>query len=113
MNYEVYRMYAQSKKMVDKLNDNMDNYGEAELSLLAAMKFSHGVMEEQSPEYVKKYNIDQEMFSSFTREQHEFICDQIGWWYTLWKDRMWVHGKKNEHWLGRGKEDLKTMICGE
>ena len=53
------------------------------------------------------------MFETFTPEQKDFICSQIGWWYLMWKDRMWVEDKPNQHWLGTGKEHLKTMICGD
>lgn len=48
----------------------------------------------------------------FTTHQIDHICYQIGNWYTLWQDRMWIDDKPNQHWLGRAKEDLKIMICG-
>lgn len=113
MNYGVYRMYAESKKMVDKLEANRDQGSEAELSLLADMKLSQAIMDEQEPAYAARYKMEQTMFATFTREQVDFICAQIGWWYLMWENKMWVEDTPNQHWLGRGKEDLKTMICGD
>ncbi len=52
-------------------------------------------------------------YHPFTSLQRDRICYQIGDWYVEWKDRMWVDGKPNQHWLGVAKEQLKTMICGE
>ncbi len=84
-----------------------------ELNLVADMKLSQTLLEEVAPEYRARYEMEQKMFATFTPEQKDFICSQIGWWYLMWKDRMWVDNTPNQHWLGRGKEDLKTMICGE
>jgi hypothetical protein len=106
-------MYAESMRMVAKMEANLEEHGEAELTLLADMKLSQTIMDEMQPEYPARYKMEQTMFETFTPEQKDFICAQIGWWYTMWKDRMWVDDKPNQHWLGRGKEDLKTMICGD
>lgn len=113
MNYRVYRMYAESRKTVEKLEANKEKACEEELSLLADLKLSHVILDEEKVEYARRYNMDQEMYKSFTPEQRDFICSQIGWWYLVWKDTMWVEDKPNQHWLGTGKEDLKTMICGD
>ncbi len=113
MNYQVYRMYAHSKRMIEQVEACPNDHGEEELTLVADMKLSHVILEEAEPEYARRYKMEQEMFSAFTQEQKDFICSQIGWWYLIWKDNMWVDDKPNQHWLGRGKEDLKTMICGD
>lgn len=113
MNYGVFRMYVESKKVVNKLEAEKNNLGQDELNLLADMKLSHTILEEQEPEYLRRYTMEQNMSSSFTPEQKDFICGQIGWWYLIWKEKMWVDNEPNQHWLGRGKEDLKTMICGD
>lgn len=106
-------MYAASRKLVEKLEANLEECGENELNLLSDMKLSHVIMDEEQPEYPARYKMEETMFATFTPEQKDFICAQIGWWYLMWKDRMWVDDKPNQHWLGRGKEDLKTMVCGD
>jgi hypothetical protein len=53
------------------------------------------------------------MTVGLTTEQIDHICYQIGEWYLEWENKMWSDGKPNQHWLGRAKEELKTMICGE
>lgn len=113
MNYGVYRMYFESRKMIARAEACTNEHSPEELSLLADMKLSQTILEEQEPEYLRRYNMEQEMFKSFTPEQRDFICAQIGWWYLMWENKMWVEDTPNQHWLGRGKEDLKTMICGD
>lgn len=113
MNYEVYRMYCQDRKLIEKAKTAAKDLTKSELSLIADMKMGHAILEATEPDYVRRYNMEKEMFKSFTPEQRDFICNQIGWWYIMWKDKMWVEDKPNQHWLGRGKEELKTMICGE
>lgn len=113
MKYEVYRMYAHSKRMIEKVEACPNDHSDEELNLIADMKLSQAILEEADPEYAARYKMEQAMFDTFTPEQKDFICAQVGWWYLMWKDRMWVDGKENQHWLGRGKEDLKTMICGD
>jgi hypothetical protein len=45
---------------------------------------------------------------TFTHDQEEFICFQIGEWYLRWKDKI----TDNEtHRLGLAKEELKKMLC--
>lgn len=113
MNYDIYRMYCAARELEKKLEAIKDKATEAELDLLADLKLSHAIMDEEKSSYAARYKMEQTMFATFTPEQKDFICSQIGWWYLMWKDRMWVEDKPNQHWLGRGKEDLKSMICGE
>ncbi len=113
MNYGVYRMYAESQRMIKKAEACEEELGEAELSLIADMKLSQAILEEAVPEYAARYKMEQTMFDTFTPEQKDFICAQIGHWYLMWKDRMWVDNQPNQHWLGRGKEELKMMVCGD
>ena len=56
----------------------------------------------------------------FTYLQVDHICFQIGEWYLKWKDNMvnkeYVNFDKSfhcSHNLGRAKEELKMMICGD
>ncbi len=113
MDYRVYRLYCAQKKIIDRTEGCNDNYSDDELNMLADMKLSEKLIDECEPKYLERYNMEQDMFKSFTEEQKDFICYQIGEWYLLWKEKMWVENHPNQHWLGRGKEDLKTMICGD
>lgn len=47
---------------------------------------------------------------SFTSEQIDFICSQIGHWYLDWKCKINCTGENN-HRLGIAKEELKARIC--
>ena len=49
---------------------------------------------------------------TFTPEQIDHICYQIGDWYLLWK-RCITDPPGGNHRLGYAKEQLKTMICGD
>ena len=113
MNYQVYQMYLEQKRLIARAEACTNEHGDDELSLLADMKLSITILEEADPEYAARYKMEQEMFASFTPEQKDFISAQIGWWYLMWKDRIWVEDKPNQHWLGYGKEHLKNMICGD
>lgn len=48
----------------------------------------------------------------FTKQQVDFICDQIGEWYVQWKNQL-VDYETRTHRLGFAKEELKARICGE
>ncbi len=113
MNYGVYRMYAESQRLIKRSEQSEHPASKSELSLIADMKLSQTILEEAVPEYAARYKMEQTMFDTFTLEQKDFICAQIGHWYLMWKDNMWIDDKPNQHWLGRGKEDLKSMICGD
>lgn len=47
---------------------------------------------------------------SFTSEQIDFICSQIGHWYHDWKYKINSTGETT-HRLGIAKEELKSRIC--
>ncbi len=70
-------------------------------------------MEIACPDLKRRYEQYKAIQESFTREQIDFICWQIGDWYIEWENKMWVDGKPNQHWLGVAKEQLKTMVCGD
>lgn len=48
----------------------------------------------------------------FTKQQVDFICDQIGEWYVQWENQL-VDYETRTHRLGFAKEELKARICGE
>lgn len=66
-------------------------------------------MEKSCPELKTVYEKEEKIKKSFTPEQTDFICYQIGEWYLKWKQRI----APGEHRLGVAKEELKEMICGD
>lgn len=66
------------------------------------------IMDKNHPQIKAWYMRKQEMQKSFTPDQINFICEQIGEWYVGVKQLLEV-----EHNLGFLKEKLKMMICGE
>ncbi len=115
MNEAIFKIYMQGKKNLEQFDadGSFDGYDDDFKKIIRDLKLSQTILEEKQPAYKERYDRLMEMQQSFTPEQRDFICYQIGDWYCEWKDKMWVDGKENQHWLGRGKEDLKTMICGD
>lgn len=70
------------------------------------------VINESCPGMENDYLRFERMINSFTNEQKDFICYQIGEWYMTWKCRIVVDAGV-QHRLGFAKEQLKTMICGD
>lgn len=66
------------------------------------------IVDESHPHLKEQYMRNQEIQKSFTREQIDFICYQIGEWYLDMKPLL-----EGQHNLGHMKEKLKTMICGD
>lgn len=66
------------------------------------------IMDKNRPQIKDWYMRKKEMQKSFTTDQINFICEQIGDWYLMMKPLL-----EGEHNLGHMKEKLKTMICGE
>jgi len=61
----------------------------------------------------EEYRRFEVMQKSFSPDQIDFICYQIGEWYLNWKERIVVDLEAGTHRLGYAKELLKEMICGE
>ncbi len=66
------------------------------------------MIDKTHPHFKVFYMRKQEMQKSFTPDQINFICDQIGDWYLDVKELL-----EGQHNLGYMKEKLKVMICGE
>ncbi len=107
MNDHIYQMYKQQKKMLRTMESD------AERDLAADMKCSIEILDASTTEYSERYAREQAMQSSFTPEQIDFICYQIGDWYLEWKQRIIVDLEEGTHRLGFAKEQLKEMICGD
>ncbi len=66
------------------------------------------MIDQKYPEIKGWYMRKQEMQKSFTPEQIDHICYQIGEWYLGVKELL-----EGQHNLGYMKEKLKMMICGD
>lgn len=106
--YEYYRQTKQRLSIFEREKEN-DEIGE----IVEDWKEFIAAIEENHPDIVAQYEREKAIQDSFTPEQINFICWQIGDWYIAWEKKMWVDGKPNQHWLGLAKEQLKTMICGD
>lgn len=108
---QIYQMYKQQKKMLRTMEQWVES--DAERDLAADMKCSLEILDASTTEYSERYEREQAMQSSFTPEQIDFICYQIGDWYLEWKQRIIVDLEQGTYRLGFAKEQLKEMICGE
>jgi hypothetical protein len=84
-----------------------------ERQLILEWKQAAEILEASSPDYKNRYDRLIKNQESFTPEQIDFICYQIGDWYLEWKDRIVLDYEKGCHRLGYAKEQLKTIICGD
>lgn len=66
------------------------------------------IIEKGYPQIKGWYMRKKEMQKTFTQDQINFICEQIGDWYLMMKPLL-----ERQHNLGHMKEKLKIMICGE
>ena len=108
MNYQIYQMYLEQKRLIARAEACPNEHDEDEKTLLADMKLSITILEESDPEYPRRHRMEQEMYASFSQDQINFICSQIGHWYLMMKPLL-----EGTHNLGHMKEVLKNMICGE
>lgn len=113
MNYEIYKMYRENLKLIEKV-ENLSEDADPELTkmLIKDLKLTQEVWQ-QVPNFEAEYERLLASQKSFTREQIDFICFQIGEWYVNWKERIVVDLKGGTHGLGYAKEQLKEMICGD
>lgn len=112
MSDALFQWYLATNKMIKEAYATPDNseYIEAVVNdWVEAIK----TMDFACPELKGRYERHIALQATFTPEQIDFICYQIGDWYCEWQHKMWVDGKPNQHWLGMAKEQLKTMICGD
>lgn len=119
MNQVIFNLYVNAKKCLADFKKEAVEYkpdevlGEEVLNMVSAWKDIISSVESSNPEVKEYYERTKRMQESFSYQQRDFICYQIGDWYLEWQDKMWVDGKPNQHWLGTAKEQLKAMICGD
>ncbi len=68
-------------------------------------------IESAFPDFKLRHERNAAIQASFTPEQIDFICFQIGEWYFDWKTK--IVPDNCLHRLGIAKEELKEMICGK
>lgn len=110
MNDAIFQMYKQTKTLIKKAYELRSH---EERLIVEEWKQAIEILEASDPNYKTRYERLVKDQESFTPEQIDFICYQIGDWYLEWKDRLVIDLKKGTHRLGFAKEQLKTLICGE
>lgn len=108
----VYDIYKSARDLLKEFED-ISHPSIPEDEFLNSMKSANALIEKSHPEFPRRYEEDMRMTSSFTRQQQDWICFQIGEWYLTWKNKMVSNGGPNIHRLGVAKEQLKTMLCGD
>jgi hypothetical protein len=112
MNDAIFKMYSDTKSLIKRAMTT-EIGGVAERELIKEWNQATEILESSSPDYKNRYEQLVKNQESFTQEQINFICYQIGDWYIEWKDRLVIDLKEGTHRLGYAKEALKTMICGD
>ncbi|SRR5258706_112356 len=108
MNYTSYQLYCDTRRMIGRAESCENEHDNEALAFLDSMKSTVSALENLDSDYLRRYDMEQKMYQSFTSEQRNFICAQIGWWYLMMKPLL-----EGTHNLGYMKEKLKTMICGD
>lgn len=108
--YEWYKNSCESIKRYEqeKYEQDPSEFDEKVEEVMCGWKSALTIIEISNPEFKVIDMLIQEIQKSFTQEQIDHICYQIGDWYLMMKPLL--EGKHN---LGHMKERLKIMICGE
>jgi len=108
MNESLYEVYAKTKNLIKRTKECEKGCSHEEEPIFKEWETIIESIEKAYPDIVGMYERRQEVINSFTREQIDHICYQIGDWYLMMKPLL-----EGQHNLGHMKEKLKTMICGE
>lgn len=109
MSKSIYEWYFHTKTLIDEAKEEK----EQDTFLLKSLEETLKLIEGSCPGIKEGYERNKKIQKSFTSEQIDFICFQIGEWYFKWKERLVTGCNPGEHRLGFAKEELKTMICGD
>lgn len=101
---DLYSIYVETRAAMDRTSS--DAY------IFELNKNMMESLERADPTIKSRYERNKKVQESFTPEQIDFICYQIGDWYLEWKEKM-ATGEGKCHRLGVAKEYLKIKICGE
>jgi len=111
MNNTIFKMYIETRTLI-KRTSTSEIKGFEERQLLQECNQAIEILERTDPNYKSRYEQLIKTQTSFTPEQIDFICYQIGDWYLEWKDRLVIDPQNGTHRLGYAKEQLKNLICG-
>ena len=112
MSDAIYQWYKATKKRIKDIESATDDHESMKSVVDECIEALH-TMEIACPGIKERYQRNKAVQESFTREQIDFICYQIGDWYLEWKERIITDLEQGTHRLGYAKEQLKTMICGD
>lgn len=103
----LYMFYKSIKKSIELAEGccNQDHSADERLQEMHGLIKGMNLLEAGLAE---RYEREKAIIKSFTREQIDHICYQIGDWYLEVKGLL-----EGEHNLGFMKEKLKMMICGD
>jgi hypothetical protein len=107
MNDLVYQYYKGYKQLIKAASECKNPHGEKEMQQLEEWENLMEVLEQADPDYKVRFEREARIIASFTQEQIDHICYQIGDWYLAMKPLL-----EGQHNLGFMKEKLKAMICG-
>ncbi len=103
----VYEWYCATRKLIDRAKEK-----EMPPEIVEQWQESIEAIEISCNGIKERYERNLAVQKSFTYEQIDFICYQIGDWYCEWKHKM-ATGEGTQHRLGIAKEHLKIRLCGE
>lgn len=108
MHENVYEAYVKIKKLIRLSTECEKGCEHKDDPLFKEWQETIDCLEKAYPEIIGIYERRQNVIKSFTPEQIDHICYQIGDWYMMMKPLL-----EGQHNLGHMKEKLKTMICGD
>ncbi len=111
MSDPIYDMYARTKRLIKSAFDAEpcdDKRSTENLFMIEEWRKIIKYIDQTYPTVTALYDRRQNVIESFTAEQIDHICYQIGDWYFMMKPLL-----EANHNLGYMKERLKNMICGE
>ena len=113
MNKTLYDWYAHSRQALAKYELEQQIYEPHEMDpqideMVKGWQEAITMIDQNTPQVKNWYERKKEIQKTFTPEQVNFICEQIGDWYLMMKPLL-----EGQHNLGYMKERLKIMICGD
>jgi len=113
MNNTLYNWYENSRDALnnyelEKQGHELHEIDEQIDEMVRGWQEAIDLIESSYPHVKVWYDRKKEMQKSFTPDQINYICEQIGDWYLMMKPLL-----EGQHNLGHMKEKLKIMICGE
>jgi hypothetical protein len=108
MSDQIYSIYKATKHLIERV-EGCDKSGDHEgEELFQEWKEAIKTFDSLDRSYAGRYEREKEVIASFTPDQINHICYQIGDWYLMMKPLL-----EGQHNLGHMKEKLKAMICGD